>query len=994
MKERDESSSSSSLLGRSDHNSDNIVETDQALEIVMTFEGFTIGMKTESIPALIVKGIDSPGFTLGLRRTSSDFFMHATVSSAMETPDVSSEDRFDDNEEAGQIKNSKFTTIISIIVPIVVIVLIVWSFVCLRYYRKKKNWNSLVHHHRRSNKNRLSMNHRRHNHHEYDHDGTQIGNGRSATPLAAAMTSGVGIVPTAVVYNNGMYFDDLNEDGVNSVIEDLEINKDVTTMPSPIKECDNETEDDISDKNEGERDSNATGGNTGSRIERFLTALSLNISASKTSDPDTEESKDEEEFMHEDIVNSGYLPENKSTDNTNNENDGRRQQIENSNINNENHHDHLKHDDGGRRNRKSLAVINDGLLRDTLLSPMSDGSDIDPSILKNNRTIPAIADIDNDGYDDNDEFNNSYETILPPMIIIDNIDVGNDEIDATNPSSSITSANKKPTSTVVRGGTPLKPSSQEQADALDKFASEFRDHLVRQTSQATEARSINTSRSSIITDNDKHDNSRSMSFRGSFYDAYSNTTYEMTPQKGVFGPMQKISTQNDENGLVAVSNSKNERKDTRHSRHQSDTDVIRHLVSTLSEDHDEDLVCASINEKRVGSITSLEGTPRLRKKSASFSESTRSGSPTPSPKKKPQYGTWDGISPSTPTATVEALAASLPGTIVGDFNNTNFDPSSTPLSEMMMMRGRNPQLRSRSRGSLPPKRPPTPERVGNIITSNISHRKTNSGNSCSPISNHSRKSVFSVTSPFSRAFAIGGTNSVDSDGVHLRHKRDSSDDTDELRVVGNGSNLSAITFTDESMNKSQGINENSRHSNRVELVAEPVRLEFDAPRKGNWGLVLESTTKTGPTVYAVKDYSPLFGLIQKGDKLLEIDGKNVSQCESSDVTKLLKGKSSSSVFYQNPSTSMPIIILRQNTSAPSSFGSSSKRQHQQARRSESSHEVAHHQRNSSNGSADSESSRTLRIVEDMDEHIDDVDDFDLYTEHQKQYKTHTGSNEI
>jgi hypothetical protein len=83
--------------------------------------------------------------------------------------------------------------------------------------------------------------------------------------------------------------------------------------------------------------------------------------------------------------------------------------------------------------------------------------------------------------------------------------------------------------------------------------------------------------------------------------------------------------------------------------------------------------------------------------------------------------------------------------------------------------------------------------------------------------------------------------------------------------------------------------EEVRHSssNKVEEREPTIRYEFHAPRKGQLGLVIKSKRITGPIVNAVKDYSPLFGLVKTGDKIVEVDGKKTSQSTLSEITSLL-----------------------------------------------------------------------------------------------------------
>jgi hypothetical protein len=79
----DEEASSSSLSDlkrlkqQSSGSGSSIIQTDQALDVIITFEGFTIGMKPDTMSELIVLGIDSIDFTRELQRSSNgDFFMY------------------------------------------------------------------------------------------------------------------------------------------------------------------------------------------------------------------------------------------------------------------------------------------------------------------------------------------------------------------------------------------------------------------------------------------------------------------------------------------------------------------------------------------------------------------------------------------------------------------------------------------------------------------------------------------------------------------------------------------------------------------------------------------------------------------------------------------------------------------------------------------------------------------------------------------------------
>ena len=65
------------------------------------------------------------------------------------------------------------------------------------------------------------------------------------------------------------------------------------------------------------------------------------------------------------------------------------------------------------------------------------------------------------------------------------------------------------------------------------------------------------------------------------------------------------------------------------------------------------------------------------------------------------------------------------------------------------------------------------------------------------------------------------------------------------------------------------------------------RLEFEAPRNGQLGLILEAENAGSITVRSVKDYSPLLGLIQPGDTIVEVDHIDTTSCNLEDMTRLL-----------------------------------------------------------------------------------------------------------
>lgn len=378
----------------------------------------------------------------------------------------------------------------------------------------------------------------------------------------------------------------------------------------------------------------------------------------------------------------------------------------------------------------------------------------------------------------------------------------------------------------------------------------------------------------------------------------------------------------------------------------SDEDELRLIKGMVSDEWDgDDLfspIPSNITTNEDGDENEEDSLPQP-KRTSSYSESddeTSSTSPISAPigtaTEKPVYGTWDG------SPLLSAVVTNL---------DTKLSSSSMPVA---LHQGTKSDVSlPRVHAALPPKRPPTPER------GNSSFRKIpNGSNDKSPSGSEQQQR----RSSFPKLTIGGGISTIEAEG----HRRKSSTDTaPELRLMKNSSSISGLSADDLAIgsSKSDGSNYNASSSNR---------LEFEAPREGNWGLVLESSSKTGPRIYAVKDYSPLFGLVQKGDKLLEIDRKNVSQSNLTDVTKLLKGKSSYS-YHRSTSLTMPIVVSR--ISIPIDSSAAPENSHAYNNTSSGSTERLHrhphyadynHKRDNSYGSYGSAGSSGSRVVKDVD----------------------------
>jgi len=799
---------------------ESIVLTDEALDVIITFDGFTIGMNPERMSELLVLGIDSVAFTKELQQARINFFSEATVSSATETEVkgfVVEVDLVEDDVKS----NSSFSIVISYMVPIVVIGFALGSL----FYHKCYGKGRFVPGYSSRHQNAIER--------------AQIG-GMTATPIAAKNANIIDAEINNSEGSNKSYFN---------------FRRQATASPTSVEENDQ-----VNDNNNNKED----GGQ--SAFARFITALNLTISSTKSKNSTDEEEDDDKDVEVLGAANGriGFIAETELT-----------------------------------LQEECIPIGTDALV-----SPISGDSENKEAVSFDNRQFKA------------------YGSVLPPMIVIDNID-GSD-VDAISPvmiatSTNAPNGNGQIDSSVRSSSTPL--------EELDAFASEFRKRLLRSSSNAI--------------------NSQHKSFSGSFYNKHSSSAPDSGMGGGpMFGPGEN----------------------------SSDEDDLRLIKGMVSDEWDgDDLfspIPSNITTNEDGDENEEDSLPQP-KRTSSYSESdddTSSASPTSAP----VYGTWDG--------------SLLPSAVV-----TNLD---TKLSSSSMPAALHEGTKSdaslpRVHAALPPKRPPTPERGSSSFRKilNGSNDKSPSGSerqqrrSSFPkltiggssgfrkILNGSNDKSPSETEQQQRRSSSpkltigGGSGAIEAEG----HRRKSSTDTaPELRLMKNSSSISGLSADDMAIasSKSDGSNYNTGSISR---------LEFEAPREGNWGLVLESSSKTGPRIYAVKDYSPLFGLVQKGDKLLEIDGKNVSQSNLTDVTKLLKGKYSYS-YHRSTSLTMPIVVLR--SSIPKIDSSAAPANpHAYNNTSSGSAERLHrhphytdynHKRDNSYGSYGSAGSSGSRVVKDVD----------------------------
>lgn len=79
--------------------------------------------------------------------------------------------------------------------------------------------------------------------------------------------------------------------------------------------------------------------------------------------------------------------------------------------------------------------------------------------------------------------------------------------------------------------------------------------------------------------------------------------------------------------------------------------------------------------------------------------------------------------------------------------------------------------------------------------------------------------------------------------------------------------------------------------NFTSTPATQLRYVFDAPAQGRLGLTLESSKKgPGCRIHAVKDYSPVYGLVNCQDRVVAIDNVDTTQMDSQQVSKILKAR--------------------------------------------------------------------------------------------------------
>lgn len=116
--------------------------------------------------------------------------------------------------------------------------------------------------------------------------------------------------------------------------------------------------------------------------------------------------------------------------------------------------------------------------------------------------------------------------------------------------------------------------------------------------------------------------------------------------------------------------------------------------------------------------------------------------------------------------------------------------------------------------------------------------------------------------------------------------RDSPTLSEEFLGTNDASSIPPLPFLQHNRRNSLGSSQQHPES-RDSQVGSGFCYTFDAPNSGKLGIIIESSRNLGPTIHTVKDYSPLFGLVEAGDKIVKVDGEDTDNMSTGEVTRLL-----------------------------------------------------------------------------------------------------------
>ena len=212
----------------------------------------------------------------------------------------------------------------------------------------------------------------------------------------------------------------------------------------------------------------------------------------------------------------------------------------------------------------------------------------------------------------------------------------------------------------------------------------------------------------------------------------------------------------------------------------------------------------------------------------------------------------------------------------------NYSPEVSPITRVCShedLRGmENIQTKSKSKKKIPD----SPRRVLQQITSQSNHGAVSS--EMTPTSNVSAttlspkgerscpitKSAREDTTTMAKSSRCGGVGISQIDSPTFSNDAHTTRSTDSIGLDSFGPHLRIVS----------------------EMPLGGFRYTFEAPSSGKLGIIIESkpSKKSGPIIFTVKDYSPLFGMVQAGDKIVAVDGEDTSHMNTGQVTALLTEK--------------------------------------------------------------------------------------------------------
>lgn len=153
-----------------------------------------------------------------------------------------------------------------------------------------------------------------------------------------------------------------------------------------------------------------------------------------------------------------------------------------------------------------------------------------------------------------------------------------------------------------------------------------------------------------------------------------------------------------------------------------------------------------------------------------------------------------------------------------------------------------------------------------------------------------RREDLQLSSPQSSGISDSNRDEDDDDDSTFslyKHNFDSQDGADSIEIIEGSSTRHIRHLSHSSMSI-------SHHRSMSDGTWCPSSKDsgyfytFLAPCYGKLGITIETKASTwGPIIHQVKDYSPLFGMVQPGNKIIAIDGEDTSYMDTRLLTDLL-----------------------------------------------------------------------------------------------------------